>query len=192
MLPLRSLLAILAALATALPVAAEKMTYVLDTERSEVRILLGATLHTVLGRARLGAATLTWDTETGEASGQIVIQSTDLDTGIESRNRKMHEVVLKALEHPEITFDATGFELRQPGDNEMRFVLQGRLMLLGTTHEIELESHARRRGNGSWKVRADLNVPYVEWGLEAPSIAFLSVDKHVAVEVKAIGTLTRD
>jgi polyisoprenoid-binding protein YceI len=153
-LSLKPTLATLAVLASALPALSEQMTFVLDSERSEVRILLGATLHTVPGSAPIGPATLTWDTESGEASGQVVIQSADLDTGIDARNAKMHEVVLKTLEHPEIIFEATGFELRQPGDDEMRFVLKGTLTLVGTAHEIEFESHARRRGDDSWKVRA--------------------------------------
>ena len=192
MLSMRPAFVTLALVAASLPVLAEQMTFVLDAERSEVRIRLGATLHTVPGSAPVGASTLTWDTETGVASGQVVIQSADLDTGIDARNAKMHDLVLKTLEHPEISFEATGFELRQPGTDEMRFVLKGTLTLVGTSHEIELESHARRRGDDSWKARADLNVPYVEWGLEDPSMALFGVDKHVAVEVKAIGTLTRE
>jgi polyisoprenoid-binding protein YceI len=188
---LKPTLLTLAVLAVALPALSEQMTFVLDSERSEVRILLGATLHTVPGSAPIGPATLTWDTESGEASGQVVIQSAELDTRIDARNAKMHEIVLKTLEHPEIIFEATGFELRQPGDDEMRFVLRGALTLVGTTQQIEFETHARRRGDDSWKARADLNVPYVEWGLEDPSMPLFGVDKHVAVEVKAIGTLTR-
>ncbi len=191
MLSLRFGLTALAAFTIVSPVVAEEMVYTLDTDRSEVRIVLGAMLHTVRGSAPLGAATLTWNTETGEASGLVVIQSGLIDTGIDARNAKMHEVVLKTLEHPEIIFEATGFQLRQPGENEMRFVLKGNLTLVGVTHEIEFESHARRRGDDSWKVRADLNVPYVEWGLEDPSPTFFGVDKHVSVEVKAIGTLRR-
>jgi hypothetical protein len=120
---LKPTLLTLAVLAVALPALSEQMTFVLDSERSEVRILLGATLHTVPGSAPIGPATLTWDTESGEASGQVVIQSAELDTRIDARNAKMHEIVLKTLEHPEIIFEATGFELRQPGDDEMRFVL---------------------------------------------------------------------
>ena len=139
----------------------------------------------------MSPSTLRWNSETGEASGRVVIQADALDTGIDARNAKMREVVLLTSTYPEIVFEATGFELRQPGQEEMRFLLKGTLILVGDAHQIELETHARRRGDGSWKARADLSVPYVEWGLADPSMPLFGVDKHVSVEVKAVGTLTR-
>lgn len=182
---------VLAGLLGAQVASAEQMTFTLDTERSEVRILLGAFLHTVSGVAPVGAASFRWDAEDGSASGQAVVQAALLDTGIDGRNQKMRETVLLTSLHPEIRFEATGFELRQPGDDEMRFVLRGNLVLLGASHEVELETYARRRPDDSWKARADLYVPYVEWGLEDPSMPLFAVDKHVTVEIKAIGRLTR-
>ena len=172
-------------------VHAEPMRFELDTERSEVRVVLGATLHTVEGVVPVGPATFVWDADEGSASGRVVIEAGALDTGIDARNEKMHERVLRSAEFPEIIFEATGFDLRQDGEQEMRFVLEGRLTVLGTRHAVELETHARRRGDGSWKARANVDVPYVEWGLEDPSLPLFSVDKYVIVEVKAVGRLTR-
>lgn len=167
------------------------MVFTLDAKESEVRIILGATLHTVDGRAALEPATFRWNTDTGSASGRAVIQTSRLRTGIDARDEKMREDVLQSALHPEVVFEATGFELRQAGAEKMRFVLKGKLTLLGTGHEIELETHAHLRPDKSWKARADLNLPYVQWGLTDPSLPFFSVDKYVLVEVKAVGSLER-
>lgn len=181
---------LLGVLLVAQPGLAEPMTFTLDPQRSEVRILLGAFLHTVAGSAPVAATSFRWDADDGSASGSAVVQAASLDTGIERRNRKMRELVLQAARHPEIRFEATGFELRQAGRDEMRFVLAGTLTLLGRAHPVELETHARRRPDDSWKARANLHVPYVEWGLEDPSMPLLAVDKHVTVEIKAVGSLS--
>ena len=183
---------IVCVLLAAMPALAEKMVFTLDTKQSEVRIILGATLHTVDGRAALEPATFTWDTDSGSASGRAVVQASRLRTGIDARDQKMREDVLRIALHPEIVFEATGFELRQSGAEKLRFVLKGDLSLLGVSHEIELETHAHLRPDKSWKARADLNVPYVQWGLTDPSLPLFSVEKHVTVEVKAVGSLERE
>lgn len=185
-------LSLLCVLLTAMPAFAEKMVFTLDTKESEVRIILGATLHTVDGRAALEPATFRWDTDSGSASGRVVVQANRLRTGIDARDQKMREDVLVSALHPEIVFEATGFELRQSSAEKLRFVLKGDLSLLGVRHEIELETHAHPRPDNSWKARADLSLPYVEWGLTDPSLPLFSVDKYVTVEVKAVGSLERE
>jgi len=179
-------------LLTAMPAFAEKMVFTLDTKESEVRIILGATLHTVDGRAALEPASFTWDTDSGSASGRAVVRASRLRTGIDARDQKMREDVLLSALHPEIVFEATGFELRQSGAEKLRFVLKGELTLLGVGHEIELETRAHLRSDNSWKARADLNLPYVQWGLTDPSLPLFAVDKYVTVEVKAVGSLARE
>jgi len=170
---------------------AEAWEFTLDPERSDVKMSLGATLHTVPGEVPIESGRIRYDAEAGTASGRVVIQAGLLDTGIDARNEKMHELVLVSAEHPEIVFEARGFELRQKSDDEMRFVLRGDLTLVGATHALELETHAVRKPDGRWRARAKVTIPYVEWGLVDPSMFLFSVEKYVTLEVKAVGPVER-
>src|SRR5207253_4296277 len=57
----------------------ERLSIELDPQQSTVTFTLGAFLHTVRGTFRVKHGTVRFDTETGEATGEVVV---DLGSGV--------------------------------------------------------------------------------------------------------------
>jgi len=179
----------LAALSLASVLSAETLTFELDPAATTVEFTFGATLHTVDGSLRARQGTLRLDTETGAASGRVVLDATSAQTGNPRRDSKMHEKILESGRYPDILFDVQRVSGRVNRVGHSELELHGTLDFHGTLHPIALPVVATSDGS---KVTATgtLVIPYVEWGLKDPSFLFLRVEKEVRVTVKAVGRIT--
>ena len=169
------------------PAMAGEQVLTLDPEQTNVSLLLEATGHDVHGHLYLESATLRLDLETGSASGTVVIDARRTETGSKRRDRTMHKKVLESEEHPQIVFSPRTVRGEISASGSSRLELEGILTILGTEHEVTLPVDLKIDGqtvSGSTR----FTVPYVEWGMHDPSIAFLRVAKVVEVEVEAMGT----
>jgi polyisoprenoid-binding protein YceI len=168
---------------------AEPFRLVLDPAATEISFTLGARLHTVRGSFALVTGELGFDPETGAASGEIRVDAKSGDTGIDRRDRVMHEEVLDSGRHPLLVLRPERIiESKRDGD-----ALAGRLLarfeVRGVSHPLSLDFEGKRAGErASLRVRFD--VPWVAWGLPDPSNAILSVDDVLSVEVAAAGLLS--
>ncbi len=180
----------LAALALLLssPLVAEEYVLTLDSEKTTAHFLLGATGHDVEGRLFLSSGELRLDTATGLASGQVVLDALQTETGNKRRDKKMHNEVLLSEQHPMITFEAQSWsgDLAMQGASDLEIV--GTMTLVGQSHAISLPIHIDVQ-NGALEGKSSFTVPFIDWGLRDPSILFLSVDKDVQVTVEAVGQL---
>jgi polyisoprenoid-binding protein YceI len=178
----------LAALSLASVLAAETVTFELDPAATVVELTFGATLHTVHGSLRARQGTVQVDTNTGAASGWIVLDATSARTGNARRDRKMHEKILESRRFPDIVFDVqrVSGRINRAGRSELQ--LQGILDFHGDRHPVTLPVVATTEGN---RVTAagSLVIPYVKWGLRDPSFLLLRVAKEVRVTVKAAGRI---
>jgi polyisoprenoid-binding protein YceI len=188
MLRRRTACLFLSALSFASLVSAESLTFELDPSATTVEFKFGATLHTVEGSLRAKQGTVRIDTETGAATGWILLDATSASTGNARRDRKMHEKVLESRRHPDIVFDVerVSGKLNRIGHSE--FELHGTLNFHGAHHPFALPATATSDGD---KVMATgtVVVPYVEWGLKDPSFFILRVEKEVRVTVHAMGRI---
>jgi len=178
-----------ALLALAPAAAAEPFRLVLDPSATEVSFTLGARLHTVRGSFALVAGELGFDPETGAASGEIRVDARSGDTGIDRRDRVMHEEVLDSARHPLLVLRPERIiESKRDGD-ALAGRLFGRFEVRGVSHPLALDFEGTRAGDRA-TVRVRFDVPWVAWGLPDPSNAILRVDDVLAVEVRALGVLT--
>jgi polyisoprenoid-binding protein YceI len=165
-------------------------TLTLDQETTAVGFLLEATGHDVEGQLFLDSGTLTLepkeDSESGAASGQIVLDAVRTETGNARRDRKMHKEVLVSSLHPRIVFTAESYEGVFPAE-EGEVKVNGQVELLGMKHPLTLTvKYSLEEERFDADVAFD--VPFIEWGLEDPSILFLKVDKVVHVHADAAGS----
>ncbi len=135
--PLARLTLILCA-AVALPALAAERAVILDPAASAVTFTLDTTFHEVHGTMVLTAGTIRFDTETGEASGEITVDATRAATGNEDRDEKMHAEVLETVRFPTIVFRARRVEgvVADPGKSELR--IAGVMSLHGADHPMTL------------------------------------------------------
>lgn len=179
--------------AVAAPVAAEEMTWTLDPEATSVDFTLGAFLHTVEGGFRLEEGEITFDPETGEVSGRVVVDATSGDTGNDKRDRDMHTKVLESERYPDIVFLPTRLEGAFEPAGVSEVTLHGTVQIHGGEHEIAIPATAAvnptEDGGRRLEATGTFEVPYVEWGMKDPSKFLLRVAKSVEVTVHAEGRI---
>ena len=177
----------------AAPLLAEELILTLDPEDSTVGFTLGATLHTVEGSFRLEEGELTFDPETGEVSGRVVVDATSGETGNNKRDRDMHRKVLESEQYPDFVFLPSRLEGAFDPAGASELTLHGTVRIHGGEHEVAVPAtvavHAEEGGERRLEATGTFEVPYVEWGLKDPSRFLLRVAKSVEVTVHAEGRI---
>ena len=168
----------------------ERLSFELEPEQSTVTFTLGAFLHTVHGTLRLKHGTVRFDTETGEATGEVVVDLTSGATGNSSRDRKMHEEVLESPRYPEAVFTLERVEGRPSLEGESDVKLHGKMRIHGSEHELVIPVRVQSKDREA-TATARFEIPYVKWGMKDPSTALLSVKDRVAVEVRVIALASK-
>jgi polyisoprenoid-binding protein YceI len=156
-----------------------------------VDFTLGATGHTVEGELFLESGDVHFDPSSGAASGTLRIDARRAVTHNDKRDAKMHETVLESERHPWIEFELKGVEgnLPSPTDSKpARFRLRGAMTLHGVPHLMTLPLEVTRQQD-EIIAATSFTVPYVEWGLDDPSVFVLRVAKEVEVKVHLVGRL---
>lgn len=179
-------LALFLAAAIPLPALAAERVVVLDPAASAVSFSLDTTFHEVHGTMVLTAGTIRFDTETGEASGEITVDATRTETGNEGRDEKMLAEVLETGRYPSIVFRARRVEgvLADPGRSELR--IAGVMSVHGADHPMTLTATVE---SDAGRVHGELKfpIPYVEWGMSDPSLFVARAAKTVDILVRAEG-----
>ena len=161
----------------------------LDPSKTLVEFRLPGSLHTTHGTFKLERGTIIADPATGKAGGSIVVDARSGDTGIGKRDNDMRESVLEAQRYPEITFDPQHFTLKLEKDGQFQAKLDGVLTIHGARHEIVTDVRGQLAGN-SLTATCHFSVPYVDWGMEDPSLFFLTVSKQVDIDIATEGRIT--
>jgi polyisoprenoid-binding protein YceI len=162
----------------------------LDTQATQVRFELGATLHTVRGSFEVREGTVHFDPASGAMEGRVVIDAASGETGNEKRDENMHAWVLESDRYPEIVLVPERLDVAEASADTLRGVVEGRVEIHGGSHPVTIPVRGRRTSAGTGRVEGDFEVPYVAWGLEDPSIFLLRVDKVIAIHFEAAGVLT--
>ena len=160
----------------------------LDPQASKVSFALKATGHVVEGDFDLENGRIAFDPATGAASGEIAIDLTTARTGNKSRDKTMHEEVLETEKYPRAVFRAEKVRGTVPDSGAGQVTLDGTLSFHGADHKMSLPTKIDVQ-NGRVQADTQFEIPYVEWGLQDPSIVMLRVAKVVSVKVRAVGTL---
>ena len=186
---MRNALPFLLALTLAASAMAAPQTLVLEPASTKVSFFLEATGHDVEGLFGLGTAAVGFDQETGEASGEIVLLAQTGTSYKKKRDKTMHEKVLESATYPNITFVPERFEGRLSEGAESEVKLHGTVTLLGVEHAMSLSATVKLDG-GALHLKSVFTVPYIEWGLEDPSLLFLRVAKTVELTIEADGRIS--
>lgn len=166
------------------PATAAEHDLILTPDSTELTFLLEATGHDVEGKLYLQEGNLHYDTATGAASGRIVLGAPRTETGNEKRDKTMHKKVLESALYPEIVFVPSKISGPVEDSGAGHFDLQGIITLHGKDHDVSMPTEVKIDDSGRIDAHATLDVPFVEWGLEDPSILFLRVAKVVQVDIR--------
>lgn len=185
----RAFVFVLAMAALAYPAAAAELrsgTLELDPSKTLIEFRLPGALHTTHGTFRLEHGFIKADPGTGEAGGSIIVDAKSGDSRIATRDNRMKESVLDVQKYPEITFTPQQVTGQLGTDGQFQAKLQGVLTLHGSGHQIVMEVKGRLVGD-SLIAASHFSVPYVEWGMEDPSLLLLTVAKQVDIDIATAG-----
>ena len=87
-----------------LPLAATETTVELDPARTTITFTLADVLHTVHGTFKLKRGSITFDSSTGKASGEILVDVASGNSGSGTRDKRMHREILESARYPEAVF----------------------------------------------------------------------------------------
>lgn len=172
----------------AVPARAQQSALVLDPAASKVSFTLDATGHTVEGTMTVKSGRIVFDSATGAASGEIVLDLKSAKTGSDGRDEDMHKKVLETGKFPTATFRAEKVRGTVAPSGTSQVTLDGTLVFHGAEHKMSLPAKVAVE-NGRARADTQLQIPYVQWGLHDPSVFVLRVAKVVDVVVHAVGTL---
>jgi polyisoprenoid-binding protein YceI len=170
------------------PLFAAESTIELDPARTTVSFTLGDVLHTVHGTFKLKRGSMTFDTATGKASGEIVVDVASGNSGGGMRDNRMHKEILESARFPEAVFtpDHIGGELASSGSSQLD--VHGNFRIHGVSHEMTLHFMAEAKG-AEIAASTSFVVPYVQWGMKNPSNFLLRVSDKVDMTIQAAGKL---
>ena len=185
-----SLLRLTLLVCTCVAATAAERVVILDPAASRISFTLDTTFHEVHGTMALSAGTIRFDTETGEASGEITVDARTAQSGNKGRDETMHADVLESARYPTIVFRPRRVEGAIPtaGTSEVRII--GVMSLHGMDHPMTLVATIES-GEGGVRGEIRFPVPYVEWGLKDPSFFVARTAKTVDVLIHAEGRWER-
>ena len=186
----RRVKAFIAFVALAIPALAADYTLDLRPEATKIQFTLTDPLHTVNGAFNLKRGEIEFDTDTGKASGQVIVDVASGNSGSDARDSRMHEHVLESKKFPEATFTPDRVEgpVAVPGASTVK--VHGTFTIHGAAHEITMD--VRTSANAD-QMRATLafDIPYVAWGMKDPSNFILRVSKTVHITIETSGPLQK-
>ena len=181
---------ILAATAIAPPALAAEYSFELKPDNTKVQFTLTDPLHTVHGTFNLKRGAVDFDTETGKASGQVIVDVASGNSGSDARDSRMHANVLESKKFPEAVFTPDHVEgaLSVPGASSIK--VHGTFTIHGTPHEMTMNVQTSGSGDRLHATMA-FDIPYVAWGMKDPSNFLLKVSKTVQMTIDADGPLQK-
>jgi polyisoprenoid-binding protein YceI len=157
-------------------------TLIVDPAQTRVEFTLGSTLHTIHGSFLLKRGTLRFDTVTGKASGELVVDAASGDSGSHARDHRMHASILESGQYPEIVFRPDRVEGKVAAQGKSQVMLHGVFTIHGADHEITLPMMVEADGGG-YNADTTFVIPYVKWGMKNPSTLFLRVNDKVELTI---------
>lgn len=161
----------------------------LDPARTSITFALTGWPHDTDGTFKLKRGVIRVDPVSGKMDGSIIVDAASGNSGEAIRDARMRSSILDASDFPDITFAPQ--QLISHGNPTGLFPVKvrGVMTLHGTRHKFTIDARVLRDAN-EVKILSDFVIPYVEWGLENPSILMFKVSKHVTLHVSSVAHLS--
>jgi len=182
-------LPVLCGLLPALLVQAQQKTFTLDPAQTKVNFTVDSTLHTVHGDFRLKRGSIEFDNATGQAGGEIVVDSASGRSGSDGRDKKMHKDVLESPKYSDIVFTPQHVKGTVAAEGKSQIEVEGTLTMHGKSKPATLPLEVQLQG-GAGTADGSFTVKYQEWGMKSPSTFILRVSDKVEIHVHAAGRMT--
>ena len=186
---MKAFAALLFALILAPAAGAQHQTFVVHPEESEVRMKLNTTHEVVNGTFHIQSGSIGFDRSDPKMAGLVIVLPDSGKTGNNSRDKKMHQDILKVDQFATITFAPKFYAgtIAPSGDSAIQ--VSGVFTLLGNPHDLTIPMQIHIDGSKA-TARAHFVVPYIQWGLKDPSFMFWKAKRDVAIDLDLVGQLS--
>lgn len=157
----------------------------IDPAQTSVQFTLGDVLHTVHGSFQLKRGNIHFDTATGRASGELVVDAASGESGSGARDHRMHANILESSRFTEIVFHPDCVQGKVLPEGASQVQLHGMFGIHGVEHELIIPLEVVGAG-GQYTVTGRFVVPYVKWGMKNPSTLILRVADKVQIEIHTV------
>jgi polyisoprenoid-binding protein YceI len=185
-----TLVAVFCLLAKSVEAEPQRKVAVLELEPAKTTITFSLTgwPHNTHGTFKLRHGLIRIDPMTGKMDGIVLVDASSGNSGETIRDARMRSSVLEVSRFPEISFAPQNVESHGVPEGTFPVKVRG-LLLHGTQHDFSVIAFVSRSTNNA-TIHCSFVVPYVEWGLEDPSILMFKVSKQVFVDVTTNARLT--
>jgi polyisoprenoid-binding protein YceI len=169
------------------PVAfAQRQTFTVAPDSSQVAFVLAGTGHHVNGTFHVQSGAVDFDPAASKISGSIVVAAGSGNSGEPNRDKKMNSDVLDVAHHSEVTFVPKSYQGTIAASGDSTIQVTGTFTLHGTPHDMTAPMQIHIDGK-SLTAKTHFVVPYVQWGLKDPSVFILKVAKEVEIDLTLVG-----
>ncbi|HKV92419.1 MAG TPA: YceI family protein [Candidatus Angelobacter sp.] len=168
---------------------AQQRTFELDPAQTKVEFTVDSTLHTVHGNFQLKRGRIQFDNATGQANGELVVDSASGQSGSAGRDKRMHKEILESARYSDIVFIPQHVKGAVAADGKSQVDVDGLLTMHGQSRPITLTILLQLQG-GAGSADSTFTVEYQKWGMKNPSTFILRVNDKVKLHVHAAGRFT--
>jgi len=184
----RIALFILSGMLTASAAQAQQKTFTLDPAQTKVNFTVDSTLHTVHGDFRLKRGSIQFDNATGNAGGELVVDSASGESGSDGRDKRMHKDILESPKYSDIVFTPQHVKGTVAAEGTSSIEVEGLLTMHGKSKPVTMPLQVQLQG-GAGSADGSFSVKYREWDMKNPSTFILRVNDKVDIHVHAVGRL---
>src|SRR6478609_8947944 len=184
----RIALFILSGMLTASTAQAQQKTFTLDPAQTKVNFTVDSTLHTVHGDFRLKRGSIQFDNATGNAGGEVVVDSASGESGSDGRDKRMHKDILESPKYSDIVFTPQHVKGTVAAEGKSQIEVEGTLTMHGKSKPAAMPLEVQLQG-GAGTADGSFTVKYQEWGMKSPSTFILRVSDKVEIHVHAAGRM---
>jgi polyisoprenoid-binding protein YceI len=169
---------------------AQRQTFVVNPDASEVKMTLNTTHELVVGTFHLQSGSIDFDRSNHSMSGSVVVLAGSGNTGNNSRDKKMYKDILEVEQHATVSFEPKTYSGAIAPSGDSNISVTGIFTLLGIPHEITIPILVHLEVTSA-TANGHFIVPYVQWGLKNPSFLIWKADNDVAIDLSLKGQLSK-
>ena len=178
-------------MAATVPVlGAEELSIDLDPKRTTISFVLSDVLHTVRGDFALKNGHISFDPDSNEISGEIVIDAASGNSGNGARDKRMTRDILEAQRYADIRFKPVKIKGSISRSGISSSQVTGSFVIHGQAHEITIPMQIQMYTD-ALNATGHFTVPYVQWGMKNPSRFLLKVADKVEIDLNVMAHIKR-
>ena len=154
-----------------------------DPATTEIHYTAGGALHHVNGTFALKGGMLAFDSATGVAQGQILVDAASGHSNDKKLDARMQNEILESQKYPEIFFHPEKSVGTVKENDEQHMTLIGSFNIHGGDHPLKVEAFIIVHGDEA-TAKTEFDVPYVDWGMKDASTMMMH-DKRVHITMVA-------